>query len=95
MVAGALPFTPAGLGAFEYATDQLYQWVPAAGTSQVSGIIVALTYRLTTIMVAMIGVAYYWTSRREVQQAMEDAESDAAGEGPAPPSHGDEPSESD
>ncbi len=79
MVAGALPFTPAGLGAFEYAMDALYKLVPAPGTSQVSGIIVALAYRLTTIFVAMIGVAYYWTSRSEVRQAMENAESDRSG----------------
>ena len=52
----------------------LYAQVPAAGTSQVSGVIVALTYRLITILVAMIGVVYYWTSRKEVQEAMEEAE---------------------
>lgn len=77
MVAGAVPFLPAGLGAFEGAMAFLYEQVPAAGTSQVSGVIVALTYRLTTILVAMIGVVYYWTSRKEVQEvqeAMEEAE---------------------
>ncbi len=77
MVAGAIPFLPAGLGAFEGAMAFLYAQVPAAGTSQVSGVIVALTYRLITILVAMIGVVYYWTSRKEVQAAMEEAEHEA------------------
>jgi hypothetical protein len=40
----------------------------------VSGVTVALAYRVITIAIAMIGVVYYWTSRREVQKLLEEAE---------------------
>ncbi len=68
MVAGGLPLTPAGLGTFEVAIRELYQIIPANPTVDVAGILVALVYRLLTIMVAMIGVVVYWTSSREVRQ---------------------------
>jgi glycosyltransferase 2 family protein len=72
MVAGALPFTPAGLGTFELAMDQLYLLLPDPPRSD--GILVALAYRLITIVIAMIGVGYYWSSRREVRQLLDEAE---------------------
>jgi uncharacterized protein (TIRG00374 family) len=73
-VAGSLPFTPAGLGSFEFAMAELYRLVPAEESRQVAGILVALTYRLITIAVAAIGVAYYWTCRSEVRDVMAAAE---------------------
>ena len=87
MVAGALPFTPAGLGTFELAMDQLYQLIPASPCRD--GILVALAYRLMTILIAMIGVVYYWASRREVRELLEEAEHEQqalSGE-PGTPSH--------
>jgi uncharacterized protein (TIRG00374 family) len=77
MVAGALPFTPAGFGAFELAIEELYKIVPAAAASDVSGILVALSYRLITILIAMLGVVVYWFSRRELREVMEDAQQEA------------------
>ncbi len=74
MLAGAIPFMPAGFGAFEFAIDQLYKLVPAAANMDVSGVLVALTFRLMTILVAAIGVAVYWTSRREVRDVLEEVE---------------------
>jgi glycosyltransferase 2 family protein len=71
-VAGAIPITPAGLGTFELATRELYRLVPAQ--SQADGTIVALTYRLMTIVIAMVGVVYYWFSRREVKEILAEAE---------------------
>ena len=68
MVAGALPLAPAGFGAFEFAIGELYKIIPAAPDIDVAGILVALVYRLLTIMVAMIGVVLYWFSRSEVKQ---------------------------
>ncbi len=76
MLAGALPFTPAGFGAFEFAIDQLYRIVPA-GTSHVSGILIALAFRLMTILVAAIGVVVYWLGRGEVRQLLKQAEQEA------------------
>jgi hypothetical protein len=68
MVAGALPLAPAGFGTFELAIGGLYKIIPAAPDVDVAGILVALVYRLMTIMVAMIGVVIYWTSRREARR---------------------------
>jgi uncharacterized protein (TIRG00374 family) len=72
VVAGALPFTPAGLGTFELAMESLYTLVPAEASGD--GIILALIYRMMTILVAAIGVVYYWSSRREVAQLLQEAE---------------------
>ncbi len=74
MVTGALPFTPAGFGAFEFAIEKLYEIVPAATNIDVAGVLVALVYRLMTIVVATIGMVIYWASKSEVQQLLEDAE---------------------
>lgn len=76
MVAGALPFTPAGFGTFEFALEKLYQIVPAATDNDVAGILVALVYRLMTIVVAALGTVFYWSSRSEVRQVLEDAQHD-------------------
>jgi len=71
--AGAIP-TPGGLGTFEFAMDKLYELL-SPGTDA-DGILVALAYRLTTILIAAIGVIYYWTSRGEVQSLLEEAEAE-------------------
>jgi uncharacterized membrane protein YbhN (UPF0104 family) len=76
-VAGSLPFTPAGLGALEAAMEYLYRHVPDPARAGVSGVTVALAYRVVTIAVAMIGVVYCWTSRREVRELLEEAEGQA------------------
>jgi hypothetical protein len=68
---GAIP-TPGGLGTFELALDQLYKLLSPSANAD--GIVVALAYRLITIVVAAIGVVYYWTSRSEVQTLLEEAE---------------------
>jgi glycosyltransferase 2 family protein len=72
MLVGALPLTPAGLGTFELAMAKLFQWVPAAA-HPVPGAVIALVYRIITIIIAAIGTVYYWTSRREVKAVIEDA----------------------
>ncbi len=73
-VAGAIPFMPGGLGTFEFAMEKLYLYVPANGPGDVIGVLVALTYRMVTIVIAAVGIVYYWTSRREVQEVIETAE---------------------
>jgi uncharacterized protein (TIRG00374 family) len=72
MVAGALPLTPAGLGTFEVAMSELYKLLPEQASED--GFIVALVYRLLTIVIAVIGVIYYWASRREMRQVIEQVE---------------------
>ncbi len=73
-VAGAVPFLPGGLGAFEFAIRELYRIVPAATDIDVSGVLVALVYRLMTILVAAIGMLIYWSSRGEMRQLLDDVE---------------------
>jgi len=73
-VAGSLPFTPAGLGSFEFAMDQLYVHIPVGGPGDVVGVLVALVYRLITIAITAVGVVYYWTCRSEIRQVMDEAE---------------------
>jgi uncharacterized membrane protein YbhN (UPF0104 family) len=69
---GALPLAPAGLGTFEVAMKYLYQVVPDQGGGD--GFLVALVFRAITIVIAMIGVVYYWIGRREVGELLREAE---------------------
>ena len=85
-VAGAIPFMPGGLGTFEFAMEKLYDIIPANGPGEVIGVLVALTYRIVTIAIAAVGVVFYWTSRREVQEVMTEAEHEAENEALKPES---------
>jgi glycosyltransferase 2 family protein len=73
MVAGALPLAPGGFGAFELAIEALYKIIPAAPDVDVAGVLVALVYHLLTVLVAMIGVVIYWTSRNEFRRLRDEA----------------------
>ncbi len=72
LTAGALPLAPAGLGTFEAAMKILYQVIPAQGGGD--GFLIALVYRVITIVIAAIGVVYYWIGRREVGELLREAE---------------------
>lgn len=74
MVAGALPFTPAGLGTIELAMDELYRRIPENPAMNASGVTATLVYRLVTIVIAAIGVGYYWVSRRQVDAVLHKVE---------------------
>ncbi len=78
LVAGALPLAPNGLGTFELAMSVFYDRVPADQAIQVSGTLIAFTFRVITIVIAMIGVVYYWTSRREMRELMDKAQREDA-----------------
>ncbi len=74
MAAGAIPLAPGGLGAQEYALDELFKQLPNQ-PEQFSGMIVATVYRLITLAIAGIGLIYYWTSQgRDLQQVRQEAE---------------------
>lgn len=68
---GALPISPAGLGTFDYAYTLLYDRFAPAPTMANEGFLVAILYRLMCLVVAVGGVVFYWTSRREYQAARE------------------------
>ena len=65
-LAGIVPLTPGGVGLLEEAVNALYQ---LNGAADGTGILTCLAYRAVTLVIALIGVAYYLTSRREVDQA--------------------------
>jgi hypothetical protein len=74
LVSSALPLPMEGLGAFETVLKYLYQQVTPAHVSSGQGLLVALTYRLIRILVALVGVFFYLTSRREVDRMIHEAE---------------------
>ncbi len=71
LAAAAMPLTPGGLGVFETALDALYVQV---GSPKNTGVLVALTYRVMTYVMAAIGAVYYVSARRTVTEAMHAAE---------------------
>ena len=73
MLAGAVPL-PGGLGAFEFALDFLYRGVSSRAMIEGQGFVIALAFRVITLMIAAIGVVYYLASRREVSEAIKQAE---------------------
>jgi uncharacterized protein (TIRG00374 family) len=72
LVAGALPLAPAGLGTFEAAMKILYRVVPVHPGGD--GLLLALVFRVITLLIAAVGVVYYWMGRREVGELMREAE---------------------
>lgn len=73
LLASALPITPAGLGVFEAAFEQLYHWVPEPDTDA-SGTLVALTFEVVRLVLAGIGIIFYWTAESEVRRSLTQAE---------------------
>ncbi|HWA96947.1 MAG TPA: lysylphosphatidylglycerol synthase transmembrane domain-containing protein [Pirellulales bacterium] len=78
LATGVLPL-PGGLGAFEGALDFLYQAVSAGQTvAPRQGLLVALVFRVITIVIALVGVVFYIMNRRELAEALARAESEEA-----------------
>jgi hypothetical protein len=74
-VTGVLPLPVNGLGAFEYVVKMLYERVPLdVHVAEGHGFVVSLGYRAVTILIALIGVCYYFASRKEVATLMAEAE---------------------
>ena len=68
---------PLSVGPFEIALEAFYRAVPlAAGLAAEKGhgLIVALGYRIITLVIAAVGVCYYLGSRREVASVMVEVE---------------------
>ncbi len=69
MVANATPL-PGGLGAMELALTLLYRAVSTATASAQQGFIIALAYRVITMMIAFVGFIHYLSYRREVNELL-------------------------
>lgn len=75
-LSAATQVIPLPLGPFEAVLDCLYSHVPVAGTPILKGqgLVVALVYRLITLLIAGMGIFYYLGNRGEVAQVMHEAE---------------------
>ena len=72
---GAIPATPNGLGTREAAVDLLYRTVPRnEHIDEGVGTMVALAHRVTEMTVAVLGLLYYLSHRREVREVYHEAE---------------------
>jgi len=68
---------PINLGPFEFALDVLYADIPLPDGGHMArgqGLVVALGYRVITLLIAAIGLCYYLASRREVEEGLHEAE---------------------
>ncbi len=71
LFAGAIPATPSGLGTMEAAVELLYRTL---GAAQGDGTMVALAYRVATVVMAGVGSIYYLTARRKMDEMIHEAD---------------------
>ena len=65
---------PLSAGPFEYFLDELYPLFAIAGRASFEagyGMTIGFTYRIATVIVALVGVGYYLFSRSDVRQALD------------------------
>ena len=72
-VCGSIPL-PGGLGGFEAGLYFLYQTLSPAS----HGLVVALGYRIITLVIAGIGVVVYLVSRKDIKRLLEVRDEKAA-----------------
>jgi len=75
-LSAATGILPLPLGPFEFVLEFLYTHVPVAGPPIATGqgLVVALVYRLITVLIAALGVFYYFGNRREMVEVIHEAE---------------------
>jgi uncharacterized membrane protein YbhN (UPF0104 family) len=74
IVAGALPLPLNGLGAFEGVIEFLYVNLPGSEVARGQGLLVALAYRVITVLLAIVSAGVYLASRREMDVVIHEAE---------------------
>jgi uncharacterized membrane protein YbhN (UPF0104 family) len=75
--AGILPLP---MGPFEFVLDRLYLYAPVVGGGAMTpgqGLVIALGYRIITVLIAAVGICYYLASRAEVAEVLHEAELEA------------------
>ena len=76
-LASAMGVIPLAMGPLEYVLDILYARVSAAQGLVIikgQGFVVALAYRLITVLIAALGAYYYLGNRREMSEVIHEAE---------------------
>ena len=58
--------------------DYLYPRIASVTVLDRQGLVVALGFRLITIVIAAVGIVYYWTSRKEVAEVLHEVEEEQA-----------------
>jgi glycosyltransferase 2 family protein len=84
-LSAAMQVIPFPIGPTEAALDYLYQVVPASGPAIIvgQGLVVALVYRIITVLIAAMGIRYYFGNRREMAEVMHEAEAEETPSGAA------------
>jgi glycosyltransferase 2 family protein len=78
---------PLPVGPFEFVLNFLYKHVAVIrglALAEGQGFVVALVYRLITVLIAALGVSYYFRNRREMAEVIHEAERDANAGGAMP-----------
>ena len=80
-ISSATQVIPLPVGPLEGTLDAFYNGVKVAGPAIVpgQGFVVALAYRLVTVLIAVFGAPYYFIGRREMAEVMHEAEQPAGG----------------
>jgi len=76
-VTGVLPLP---MGPFEAVLDLLYAAVPLPGGKPMAlgqGLVVALAYRIVTVLIAAVGIGYYLGSRAEVADVLHQSQAES------------------
>jgi hypothetical protein len=73
-VAASVPLPLGALGAFELVMDYLYMELTSGRVSEGEGLMIALAYRVVNITIALVGVGFYLSGRRELSQVVREAE---------------------
>jgi glycosyltransferase 2 family protein len=78
-LSAATAVLPLPLGPFEFVLDFLYSKVPQAGVTipDGQGLVVALCFRLITVIIASMGIYYYLGNRREAAEAIHESEQES------------------
>jgi glycosyltransferase 2 family protein len=75
-LSAAMQVIPVPIGPTEFAMNYLYPtvWKVAPAVTKGQGLLVALSYRLITLLIAALGIFYYFGNRREMAEVMHEAE---------------------
>jgi glycosyltransferase 2 family protein len=79
-LSSAMGVIPLPMGPFEWVLDSFYMKVPVAGPHIPAGqgLVVALVYRLINLLIAALGIKYYFSNRREMAEVIHESESEAS-----------------